>query len=635
MIMVNDKTRKKIKIETPKGRPMLNWVGKKPIEFVQGYPVQLTEVYDPENKDQALQVPAFKELEEHWHNLLFHGDNKEVLATLLEQGFRGKVDLIYIDPPFASNKDYVRRVQLRGLKDLGRIEEDSESIIQQIMYEDIWKRDEYFQFMYERLILLKELLAETGSIFIHLDYRMIHYIKVLIDEVFGEDNFVNEIVWSYRRWTAISDRYQTMHDTILFYGKNSINRVFNVPRAEPSETVKRRMKKGWDQNVVPINGKRLPQLLVYNQEKVDQAVKEGRLNLEKFARIIDRAVSSKALPDVFTDISYINSQAKERTAYATQKPEALLERIITASSNQDDLILDSFMGSGTTCAVAQKLDRRWIGVDINKGAIQVTSKRLQQIIQDQQTKLSSVQVSKSFGIYKVNNYDLRILKTEAKELAVQQYGITKTKTDIFFDGLRDSGELVKIIDFNHPLTLLDLQLIKDELDKRPDEDRDVVVICLGRETKVDTWVEEWNKKQPFKDTRIKKRMRQFIVFDLKDKNFVSYEPSKAEVEITRSGKNKVKIKITAFISPTIIKRLELEPGLLRKKIPDFRSMIDVVLVDTDYDSDVFKIGFSDIPEKKNDFVKGDYELEISEKPTKVALKIIDMLGEEVLITKEL
>jgi len=137
-----------LNIQTPKGRSLLNWVGKKPPELVQGYPVQLVEVYDPDKKAQIQKIPAYTGLEKHWHNLLFHGDNKEVLATLLELGFRGKVDLIYIDPPFASNKDYVRKVELRGLKDLGRIEEDSESIIQQTMYEDIWKRDEYFQFMY-------------------------------------------------------------------------------------------------------------------------------------------------------------------------------------------------------------------------------------------------------------------------------------------------------------------------------------------------------------------------------------------------------------------------------------------------------------------------------------------------------
>jgi len=633
--MADKKTVQGLNIQTPKGRSMLQWVGKQPPGFVQGYPVQLVEAYNPSPENEILKVPAFEQLEKNWQNLLFHGDNKEVLASLLELGFRGKVDLIYIDPPFASNKDYVRKVELRGLKDLGRLEEDSESLIQQTMYEDIWKRDEYFQFMYERLILLKELLAETGSIYVHLDYRMVHYIKILMDEVFGDENFSNQIIWSYQRWTAISGKYQSMHDTILFYSKKNDERIFNTPRIEPSDSVKKRMERGWDQNVVPIDGKRLPQLLVYNQEKVNQSVKKGKLDLSKFARIIDRTETTKPLSDVFLDISYINSQAKERTAYSTQKPEALLERIIRTSSNSADLVLDCFMGSGTTCAVSQKLGRRWIGVDINKGAIQVTSKRLQQIMLVQQNDLLNNHTSKAFGVYRVNNYDLRILKSEAKELAVQQYGITRTRADAFFDGVRDNGELVRIVDFNHPLTLLDLQLIKDELSKRPVEDRDIVVICLGRESKVDAWVEGWNKKQPYKDTRVSKRMRQFLVFDLKDKNFVSYEPSQADVEIKRVSANKVNIQINAFISPTIIKRLAIEPGLLQKKIPDFRSMIDVILVDTDYDGEVFNINYSDLPEKKASFIKGTYELQIKEKTVNVAVKIIDMLGEEVLITQEI
>lgn len=591
--MTND-TNKKIKIGTPNGRPMLTWVNKRPLESVTGYPTQLTESFGDK---EALKVPEYGKLEKNWHNLLFHGDNKEVLASLLELGFRGKVDLIYIDPPFASNKDYMRKVELRGLKSLGRLEEDSESIIQQTMYEDIWKRDEYFQFIYERLILLKELLAETGSIYVHLDYRMVHYIKVLLDEIFGEDGLKAEIIWNYETGGVNKNEYGKKHDSILFYTKSD-KFTFNA------------------QDILEKRGEEVLRRLATGVESATRAKNELRL------------------PTDVWRIPAINAMALERMDYATQKPEALLEKIIKASSDQGDLVMDCFIGSGTTCAVAQKLARRWIGVDVNKGAIQVTSKRLQKIIKEQQKKLIDGQISKALGIYKVNNYDLRILKTEAKELAIQQYGITRTKTETFFDGLRDSGELVKIIDFNHPLTLLDLQLIKDELDKRPEEDRDIVVICLGRETKVDSWVEEWNKKQPHKDARTSKRMRQFIVFDLKDKNFVSYEPSKAEIEITRAGKDKVKIKVISFISPSIIKRLELEPGLLQKKIPDFRSMIDVVLVDTNYDSEVFKIGFSDVPEKQSDLVKGEYELEITEKPTKVAVKIIDMLGEEVLVTKE-
>ncbi len=598
MTMTND-TNKKIKIGTPNGRPMLTWVNKKPLEFVIGYPTQLTESFGDK---EALKVPEYSKLEKNWHNLLFHGDNKEVLASLLELGFRGKVDLIYIDPPFASNKDYMRKIELRGLKALGKIAEDSESIIQQTMYEDIWKRDEYFQFMYERLILLKELLSETGSIYVHLDYHMTHYMRVLMDEVFGEDNFQNDIVWNYFMGASGNERWGRKHQNILFYSKSD----------------------KYQFNLDPV---RVP----YNPETIARAKRgEARYGVE--AEELEK--SGKNPGDVWSDINPVQGNAIEKTNYATQKPEALLERIIKASAPSNGLVLDCFMGSGTTCAVSQQEGKRWVGVDINKGAVQQASHRLQKIVKEQQKKLIDGQISKAFGIYKVNNYDLRILKTEAKELAIQQYGITRTKTEAFFDGLRDSGELVKIIDFNHPLTLLDLQLIKDELDKRPDEDRDIVVICLGRETKVDSWVEEWNKKQPHKDARTSKRMRQFVVFDLKDKNFVSYEPSKAEVEITRTGKDKTKIKITSFISPTIIKRLELEPGLLQKKIPDFRSMIDVVLVDTNYDGEVFKIGFSDVPEKQSDLVKGEYELEITEKPTKVAIKIIDMLGEEVLVTKE-
>lgn len=606
---MNNDTNKTITISSPSGRPMLSWVNKKPLETVTGYPTQLIETF---GDGEVLKVPERSELEKNWHNLLFHGDNKEVLASLLELGFRGKIDLIYIDPPFASNKDYVRKVELRGLKELGKIKEESESIIQQIMYEDIWKRDEYFQFMYERLSLLKELLTETGSVYVHLDWHVGPYIKIIMDEVFGQENFRNEVVWRYRRWPSPSKDFQKMHDTIYRYTKSHEYFWFQLYESKSDSTLK-----------------------AFGDTKLTTEITE-RGTVKKIRT--EEKSQGTHMSDVW-DISMAQGSASlERqisSNYSTQKPEALIETIVRASSKTNDLILDCFIGSGTTCVVAQKLGRRWIGVDVNKGAVQVTSKRLQKIIMEQDNDLFKQPGSNTFGIYKVNNYDLRILKTEAKALAIQQYGITRTKSEAFFDGIRDNGELVKIIDFNHPLTLLDLQLVKDELDKRPEEDRDIVVISLGRETKVDAWVEEWNKGQPYKDARGNRRMRQFVIFDLKDKNFVSYEPSKAEVQIERTAGNKVKVKVVSFISPTIIQRLEIEPGLLRKKIPDFRSMIDVVLIDTDYDGEVFNIDFSDIPEKQKDFIQGEYELEIKEKPIKVAVKIIDMLGEEVLITKEL
>jgi len=182
----------KLKITPAKGRPMLHWVGKKPLDYVKGFPAQLVEVFDPLNVGAIHELPLPES--DNWQNLLFQGDNKDVLATLLELGFRGKIDLIYIDPPFKSGADYVRKVELRGLKNLGRIEEEEASILQQTMYFDIWNNDTYLQFMYERLMLLKELLSETGSIYIHLDWHVGHYVKLLMDEIFGQDNFRNEIV---------------------------------------------------------------------------------------------------------------------------------------------------------------------------------------------------------------------------------------------------------------------------------------------------------------------------------------------------------------------------------------------------------------------------------------------------------
>jgi len=178
-----------LKISKTKGRPMLSWVGKKPIEVVQDYPAQLVETF---GTSEAPKLPQFKDLENNWSNLLFHGDNMEVLSSLLTNGFRGKIDLIYIDPPFDSKADYVRKIDLRGTKE--KLTWEGQSIIEQTQYSDIWKNDTYLQFMYERLILLRELLSDAGSIYLHCDASKNHYLRFLMDEVFWEDNFLNEII---------------------------------------------------------------------------------------------------------------------------------------------------------------------------------------------------------------------------------------------------------------------------------------------------------------------------------------------------------------------------------------------------------------------------------------------------------
>lgn len=316
----------KIKISPAKGRPMLSWIGKKPLDYVKGYPAVLMEVFDPLKTGLEYDIPRFEDLEKNWQNLLLYGDNKDVLATLLELGFRGKIDLIYIDPPFMSGADYARKVELRGLKET-RTNIDDADLLQQTMYFDMWRNDAYLQFIYERLQLLKELLAETGSIYVHLDWHVGHYVKLLMDEVFGTENFINEIIWCYTGPTKQKNNFPRKHDVILFYSKNKDKKTFN------SDAVR-----------IPYKG--LHKGGGYFGEGIDE-------NLEK-----EYKSKGKIVEDWWIDISPVDRLVAQQTGFATQKPEALLERMIKASSNPDDLVLDCFIGSGTTARVAQKLGRR-------------------------------------------------------------------------------------------------------------------------------------------------------------------------------------------------------------------------------------------------------------------------------------
>jgi len=178
------------------------------------------------------------------------------------------------------------------------------------------------------------------------------------------------------------------------------------------------------------------------------------------------------------------------------------------------------------------------------------------------------------------------------------------------------------------LTLLDLQLLQDELKKRPTEDRDITIVCLGKELAVDPWIEEWNKKHPVNKIKVIE-----LKTDKKYGSFLIHKPAEAKINIIRKN-SKAIIEIQNFISPTIIERLNIDNKLFKVKIPDFRSMIDCLLIDNNYDGNTFHIVYSDVPEKKNDLVKGRYEIETPKEKTNVAVKVVDMLGEEVLFVEE-
>lgn len=249
----------KVKITPAKGRPMLTWVGKRPLAHVTAFPAQLVEGHDafgihgiPDHQPDTgePQMECLRALRAQWNakcwegqpgfavpesgGLLFHGDNKDVLAYLLANGYRRQVNLIYIDPPFDSGADYVRKVSLRGAKGSAKLNGEGYTLGEQIQYSDIWANDNYLQFMYERMLLLKELLAAEGSIYVHCDCRRNHQLRMLMDEALGAERFVNEIIWQRTASHNDPGRYGIIHDTILFFAKGPAY-TWNSPKAAHSE----------------------------------------------------------------------------------------------------------------------------------------------------------------------------------------------------------------------------------------------------------------------------------------------------------------------------------------------------------------------------------------------------------------
>ena len=299
-------------------------------------------------------------------NKLIYGDNLIAIQALLSgnDNYRGKVDLIYIDPPFDSKADYRTKINLPS----GEVSKKP-SVLEQFAYSDCWKdgTESYLRFMYPRLALMKELLSEQGSIYVHIDWHVGHYVKIMLDEIFGKENFRNEIVWGYKSPGISSSQFKRKHDVLYFYTKSK-NNIFNGARVGLSESTIKVWGKHFDENGQITFGyikKNCPGWYKSMMIKGDQPEDAVYLDMNYGA----------SATDWWDDIPMLNKQG-ERTDYGTQKPEKLLERIISASSNPDSIVCDFFCGSGTTASVAEKLGRRWITSDIGKPACSITRKRL-------------------------------------------------------------------------------------------------------------------------------------------------------------------------------------------------------------------------------------------------------------------
>ncbi|MDQ3020348.1 MAG: site-specific DNA-methyltransferase [Bacteroidota bacterium] len=570
------------KFEPIKGFPMLNWKGKRPFESTQYYPAQLKE--------------SFGEKTKGWMNKIYWGDNLQVMSHLLKE-YRGKIDLVCIDPPFDSKADYKKDILVKNRE----IENDYNSF-EEKQYSDIWSNDEYLQFMYERLTIIKELLSDTGSLYLHMDEKRVHYLRLILDEIFGHSSFKREIIWDIQVLSGFKTKTKNWvrgHDVILFYIKGD-DYLFNKQRTEHKQEYLNRFDKKDKDGRSYFDGRG-------EKRYLDNVIKEG-----------------KAVGDVWSDVMSFQQipTSKEKLGYPTQKPEALLERIIKASSNPGSIIFDPFMGSGTAQSVAMKLGRRFIGADINLGAIQTTTKRLLDIrsqLENQQLTLNDKELPyyTGFEVYNVNNYDVFRNPSQAKDILIQAFEIQPLPNNSVYDGEKD-GRKVKIMPINRIATRADLTELLSNFDYKSFESKNsknpgkpvehLLLVCMGHEPDLAAILKQELKKLKFEiDVE--------VVDILRDKTNLEFKrDSEADIEISNG-----KLKIKQFYPMNLLSKLSIKKETATK----WKELVESVLIDFNHDGKVMKPQITDIPD--NDYVKGEYKIPDNAKNIKI--KITDLLSE--------
>lgn len=568
----------KYEFEPIKGYPMLYWKGKRPFSSTQYYPAQLKETYGPEVNG--------------WRNRIYWGDNLQVMSHLLKE-FRGKINLIYIDPPFDSKADYKKKIQLRG-----QTITNDKNAFEEKQYTDIWTNDEYLQFMYERLVLMRELLAADGSIYVHCDWHKNHQMRCLLDEVFGEGKFINEIIWwYYDKMPTGGTSLDKQHDTLIQYRKGgsfTANPVFEM-RENPKRKRELRQK---------VDGKMI------------------RLRDDEGNQLWSEDNAYKKVSDVWK-MTLTNSMASERQGYPTQKPESLLERVVEASSNPGDIVFDCFMGSGTTQAVAMKLGRKFIGADINLGSLQVTTKRLAEVADELKPKKKLIDEEETakytgFEVYNVNHYDVFRNPVQAKELLIEALEVQPLPASLVYDGEKD-GRLVKIMPVNRLATRADLnELIANfdykSLERKHNENPNkpvekLLLVCMGHEPDLAAHLQK--EMLPFK-------LDVEVVDILRDRSKLEFKRD-SEAKITTT---EAELTIEKFYPMNLLQKL----SLFKENVEDWRELVESVMIDFNYDGAIFQPTLLDIPEK-NELVKGKYE--VPSDAGSIRIKITDLLSESL------
>jgi adenine-specific DNA-methyltransferase len=635
--------------------------GKKQSPVRVALPFQTIETVNESVADRQRTMEMFASgRETEWRNRLIWGDKKYVLPSLLPD-FAGKVNLIYIDPPFDTGADFSFTTTIPGS---GEQFTKEPSILEQKAYRDTWGRglDSYVEWFHEAIVLLHQLLNDAGSIYVHLDYHVAHYAKVALDEVFGLGSFQNEISW--KRQTAHSDarRYNPIHDVIFYYVKsdsapfNHIHTPYDESYVQShypytdkqgrrfglwdmsSPNPRPRMMYVWKQYASPSNGWR------YEKSTMERLEKEGRIHYPegggrpRLKRFLDE-MKGIPLQDIWTDINPINSQAKEATGYDTQKPEALLERIVTASSNEGDLVLDCFSGSGTTALVAEKLGRRWIACDLGRFAVHTARKRL-----------LAVQGVKPFVVQNLGKYERqawqaaefpsngtdRLAEQRQREAAYRKfilelYHAKPMSAQTWLHGIK-SGRMVHVGDVDAPVTIADVKAISREVWKAASASGGKAAVdVLGWEFALELNETAKNVAAESRvDVAFKKIPREVLEKKAVEQGDVKFFELGALSVDVKQNKREVVLKLTDFVIP-----LDDVPEEARMAIKQWNQMVDYWAVDWDFKEDTFHNQWQSYRTRK------DPKIELQAKYTymepgkyRIVVKVIDILGNDTTKTLE-
>ncbi len=615
-------------------------------------PFQTVETVNETAQERQLTLDLlFAGRETEWRNRLIWGDKKYVLPSLLPE-FAGKVNLIYIDPPFATGADFSFTAAIPESDESFTKEP---SIIEQKAYRDTWGHnlDSYLQWFYEAVVLLRELLAENGSIYVHLDWHVGHYAKAVLDEVFGYENVESQIIWQRVTGHMDTQSFGFNHDMILHYGKSKTilwNRQFAAyDESYLSSHYQSQDPDGrrYELDQISAAGQGTAKYFFgkllepppgthwrWSQERIDQLCKESKIVITsggrpRYKRYLDEQ-KGKTVQSIWTDIPPVNSQAKEDTQYSTQKPEALLGRIIKASSNEGDLVLDCFCGSGTAAAMAEKLGRRWITCDLGRFAIHTTRKRL--------LSIKSVRpfVVQNLGKYERQAWQSAEFDDPAQRASVQMryrhfilqlYHATSIDGYTWIHGIK-AGRLVHVGSVDAPIALGEVKAIVNEFWRVRGKDvgeHSNGIDILGWDFAFDL---NETAKQMAADANIrlafKKIPREVLEKKAVEQGDISfYELAALDVSI-RQVKKAVEVELQNFFLPP-----DDVPEDVRHAITHWSQWIDYWAVDWDYRDDTFHNQWQTYRTRKSPkiLLKASHEYNEPGCST-IVIKVIDILGND-------